>query len=189
MIRGRHAGVVTLAFLSGLSTAAHAQIGTGWTRYSPSHSVQLRGTNTHYSNVNGIETFTMKSGDERAEARVADDYSSGQRQFEGYVRVSYGEGTSVHQVFKFLMVVYYPTLGGELRQHSGTPMVSGITGDWVRVNTIHNVASGGADVYINGSKKAHVSQASGPWYHKYGVYNCGAAGAKSEWKSIRYWRK
>jgi predicted nucleic acid-binding Zn ribbon protein len=84
------------------------------------------------------------------------------------------------------MVVYYPTLGGELRQHSYQPMVSGITGVWVRVNTIHDVGAGKCDVYINGTLEATVNQGSGPWYHKYGVYNASTQGAKAEWRDVKF---
>jgi hypothetical protein len=180
------ARVLTIAILCASSAPlAHAQIGSGWRQDFPSKTIQLRGPGTTYNNSGGIETFTMKSGDERSEMRVQNDYTSGQRQFEGWLRASYGQGTSMHQVFKFVMVVYYPTLGGELRQHSGTPMVNGITGVWVRVNTIHNVATGKCAVYINGTQLATVTQGSGPWYHKYGVYNASTQGAKSEWRDIK----
>jgi len=185
-----------LAFVAvgGLSFTAHAQIGSGWTEYFPTKSIQLWGPTrdvrggTSYSNSGGVETFTMTDNDERAEAKVNNNYSSGMQQFQGELKANYGQGTSMHQVFKFVMVVYYPDNGGELRQHSGTHMISGIKGVWVRVNTIHNVAAGYCDVYINGTYETRVNQGAGPWYHKYGVYNASTEGAQSQWRNVRYFK-
>lgn len=181
--------LAAFALVCGASLTACAQIGSGWTSYTPGKHIQLIGPGTKYSNSGGIETFTMKSGDQRSEMRVEDDYSSGQRQFEGYLKANYGNGTCMKQVFKFAMVVYYPSNGGELRQHSSTKMIQNIKGVWVRINTIHNVSAKTCDVYVNGVKKATVTQGSGPWYNKYGVYNCSTEGAQSQWKNIKYWKK
>ena len=86
------ARVLAIAILCASSAPlAHAQIGSGWRQDFPSKTIQLRGPGTTYNNSGGIETFTMKSGDERSEMRVQNDYTSGQHQFEGWLRASYGQ--------------------------------------------------------------------------------------------------
>jgi hypothetical protein len=92
----------------GNAGVARAQIGSGWTEFFPEKTVQLRGPGARYTNENGIETFSIQPGDERAETRVHDDHRTGTWQFEGWVNVQPGvTGGSVHQVFKFLMIVAY----------------------------------------------------------------------------------
>jgi hypothetical protein len=182
-----------IALVAGAFAFAGAQVGDGgWAQYHPAKTIQLRGGGTHYQDSAGIESFIMSKGDERCEARIANDYKTGTNQFEGYVRVTSGQGTSVHQVFKFLMIVAYPQNGGELHQHSQTFLTDNAFGNWVRVNTIHNTAQRKAYVYINGELKYAMGDAnpSSPegWYNKYGVYNTNT-GSKSEWRDIKYWKQ
>lgn len=77
------------------SSALYGQVATGpWTQYSPSYSIQERGC----GNVEGSYFYITCSdagGDQRAERRYV-TYSTGSRQFEGYVRiVSLGDRKSV----------------------------------------------------------------------------------------------
>jgi hypothetical protein len=179
--------------IGGLAGSAQAQIGTGWTEFSPMKSVQMRGAGAKYSDENGIETFSIQPGDERCEARIDDDHRTGTWQFEGWVNVKPGvTGGSVHQVFKFLMIVAYPNDGGELRQHSSQKLgATGITNQWVRVNTIHDADAGRAYVYINGTFRGMVQSASpGPdgWYHKYGIYNSSGTSPVVQWKQVRFFK-
>ena len=173
--------------------SARAQIGTGWTEYNPERNVQLRGAGARYTNENGIETFSMQPGDERAEMRVANDHRSGTWQFEGWVNVKAGvNGGCIHQVFKFLMIVAYPNDGGELRQHSYQRLAAtGLYDKWVRVNTIHDADAGRADVYIDGTFRGMVpSESPGPdgWYHKYGIYNSSGTRPVVQWRNVKFFR-
>ena len=61
-----------------------AQIGTGWSVDSSSHTLQKIGPSAYYSNSSGVETFRIFSGDERAEIKINNTYSSGSHQFEVY---------------------------------------------------------------------------------------------------------
>ena len=186
----------------------------GWTAYEPDLSLQFEGgssvgitsytpaamlSDAHctYTNSGGVELFKMtrnpSGGRQRCEMRVKNEYLTGSQMFEGDVRVTAGNGTTVHQVFKFLMLVAYPQDGGALHQHSQTFLASGVFGKWVHVNTAHDTAAGKVDIYIDCVKKLTMPQ-GGPdtpagWYHKYGVYNVGGAYAQSEWRNIRYYRK
>src|SRR5688572_10274544 len=92
--------IAALAIGLGVVSTSEAQIGTGWTRYYPSKTLQRVGANATYSNSGGIETFRIRSGDERSEQRTNNNYTSGNQQFQGSVKVRSGtNGTTVHQVF------------------------------------------------------------------------------------------
>lgn len=180
-----------------LATAAHAQIGSGWSQYSPSKTIQRVGAGAYYSNSNGVETFRIASGDERCEARVNNNYTSGQRQFEGQVRVRSGSNSAtVHQVFggssaatAFMLRAYNPS-GGELRRYSGTTLMTGIYGLWIRVNTIHDANNNRVTCYLNGSNKgAFPDNGNNTHYHKYGVYGGGSSNPQSEWRSVKFFQK
>jgi hypothetical protein len=188
----------------------------GWMEYQPEKSLQFEGSSgaatgitSHpagmtlsdahctYSDSGGIELFKMTKNPagvrQRCEMRVKNGYRTGSNQFEGDVRVTAGDGTCVHQVFKFLMLVAYPQNGGELHQHSQTFLASGVFGKWVHVNTVHDTAAGKVDIYIDCVKKLTINQsapdAADGWYHKYGVYNLGGAVAQSEWRNVRFYRR
>jgi len=171
----------------------------GWTQYKPTISLQCEGGAAFctYGKVDGIESFKITKNPanvrQRLENRVHNDYLTGENQFEGDVRVISGDGTCVHQVFKFLMLVAYPQNGGELHQHSGTFLADHVFNKWVHVNTIHDVNTGKVDIYFDCVKKTTMNQsapsvASG-WYNKFGVYNLGGSEAQSEWKNVKFYRK
>jgi hypothetical protein len=188
----------------------------GWTAYpQPMTIIQFEdgtyttgpaGTDMHstyctYTNSGGIELFKMLKDPagriQRCEARVQNEYTSGSNQFEGDVRVTAGNATCVHQVFLFLMLDAFPGNGGELHDRTGPVLASGVFGKWVHVNTIHHVASGGADIYLDCVKKVtvHANPPTGTgWYNKYGVYAVNHAPpvdpmAQSEWKNIKFYRQ
>jgi hypothetical protein len=171
----------------------------GWSSYQPTTTLQCEGGDAFctYVNSGGIELFKITKNPanvrQRLEQRVHNDYQSGMNQFEGDLRVTSGDGTTVHQVFKFLMLVAYPQNGGELHQHSQTFLASQVFGTWIHVNTIHDVGTGKTDVYLDCVMKTTMSQSPpdspGGWYNKYGVYNLGGREAQSEWTNVRYYRK
>jgi len=188
----------------------------GWREYHPEKSLQFEGSSgggtgitSHpagmslsddhctYSDSGGIELFRMTKNPagvrQRCEMRVVNGYKSGSNQFEGDVRVTAGDGTCVHQVFKFLMLVAYPQNGGELHQHSQSFLASGVFGKWVHVNTVHDTAAGKVDIYLDCVKKLTIDQSAPDsadgWYNKYGVYNLGGATAQSEWRNVRFYRQ
>lgn len=184
--------------------AVQAQVGEGyWRPYHPAITVQERGAGARYAKVDGIESFTISGNDERCEARVQDDYRTGVRQFEGYVRIRAGSGGTsgnagpsagacIHQVFKFLMIVVYNLEGGRLHQHSQMNLQTRqVYGRWVRINTIHDVGRRRAEVWIDGERKltfaAGTSGGPNGFYHKYGVYNGSASNPFIEWRDVRYW--
>src|SRR6185369_2029756 len=100
-----------LGLFSGLLLAgqAHAQIGTGWTLYSPTKKIHLddsTGLQTFnwssyqsvdnpisadysYNSSTDTETFRiLDNRSNRSEIRLQNEYSTGRRQFQGYVTFS-----------------------------------------------------------------------------------------------------
>ena len=191
--------VSSLALGTG-ATNAWAQIGSGWSAYSPSMRLQLRGCGAH-SSSSGIETFRLTcsdtSNDNRAEQRIENDYTSGTNQFEGEVRVVSlgGSNISLKQTFMpndgaFLMIAVGS--GGRLYSvgNSGD-LATGIIGSWVRLNTIHSVSAGTHQIYVNGSLR--MTKTGGrqvAWHDKYGTYRLGSGRGPitAEWRNVRFWR-
>jgi hypothetical protein len=188
---------------------------TGWTEYHPPAIIQFedgnfttypQGTNAQstyctYTATGGIELFHMTKDPagriQRCEARVQNEYTTGSNQFEGDVRVTAGNATCVHQVFLFLMLDAFPANGGEFHEHTGALLETGVFSKWVHVNTIHHVATGKADIYLDcvmkGSAPARPPTGTG-WYNKYGVYAVNHAPpvdpmAQSEWKNVHFYRQ
>ncbi len=181
--------------LLGVVSSLHAQVGSGWTQYYPTKTIQqVNGSDVaKYTNSGGVETFIILPGSNRCEARVNNNYTSGQRQFQGEVRVSAPtDSQAIHQKFPHVLVRGFSTSGGQIRLQSATTMISGCYGTWVRLNSAHNVSTHLVDIYINGSKKATANDGGSglTHYHKYGVYGTlHTSSAKSEWRSVKFFRK
>jgi len=191
--------LVSLTLAGGWAATAQAQVATGpWTSYSPSYSIQERGC----GDVNGSSfylTCSTADGDQRAERRYA-TYTSGTRQFEGYLKVVSLGGTriSVKQTFKespagpwFIMAVEN---GGRLYNVTGTQTTIGSScvGCTTRVNTVHYLGSAKVVVYLNGSQKFTQYGGEGSaWYDKFGAYrtSSGKGPATISWTNVRFWRK
>jgi hypothetical protein len=193
----RRAAFGAAVLLVGTASAAQAQIGSGWMQYAPTKKTDLRGAGATYSNSGGVETLKMKPGDERAEVRINNNYTTGQRQFQGEVRVKSGSnGSSVYQVFggvtnaTALMIVTHNTSGGDLRRYDSQTLATGVYGKWIRINTIHNKNNGTVAVYIGGSHKGtFADRGTKTHYTKYGVYNGSSSSPQSEWRNVKFWRK
>jgi hypothetical protein len=197
-------GMTTALFVSvslGFQTlAAYAQVGSGWTQYSPSRTIQKVGAGAYYSNSGGVETFKTRSGDERCEARVNDDYYSGQRQFQGEIKYLGGDDVVVTQIFggetgnHAWQTRVFKQNGGELRGYTSRFLTSGVYNAWVRVNTVHNYPSNKVTAYINGSNKGtwpgdDPSGVGAKHYHKYGVYMNSQTNPYVQWRSVRFYKK
>ncbi|HXF09927.1 MAG TPA: carbohydrate-binding domain-containing protein [Desulfuromonadaceae bacterium] len=193
--------IVTVALACGVSLAARAQVGSGWAQYFPGMHVQKVG-NVSYSSSGGTETFSINGSDssseQRCEERVEDDFSSGTRQFEGFVKVTSlgGSGISLKQTFQanngaFLMVAIKSGSSGTLYDvHSGTTLATGVIGVSVRVNTVTDCGANKSYEYINGSLKNTISGGTAPFYNKYGTYRLGSGSGpiKAQWSGIRFWQ-
>ena len=199
---------VMAAAVVGAASMASAQVATGpWTSYTSSKAVHKTG-NVYYSNSGGIETFRLNdSAASRSEIQLTNRWSSGTRQFEGYVRCTgtpRSSGNSVQQVMQdgtdydndMNQVRYYSGSSGTLSVLGGSTLATGIYGVWVRINTVHYTGSKKTVTYANGSLKStlyHPAVGGGPlgtYYFKYGIYIAGSSGRpQAEWRGIRTWYK
>jgi hypothetical protein len=187
------------ALLCGLALTAEAQIGSGWTSYSPSIRTQTVGTGT-YSISGGVETFritsTSSSTEQRAERRVENEWSSGTNQFEGMMRVVSlgGTGISLKQTFQpqsgaFLMIAVRSN--GELYEvGGGVTLASGVIGSTLRINTVTDVSASRTYVYVNGVLRQTRNGGNPPFHDKYGTYRLGSGRGPvtAEWSGIKFWR-
>src|SRR5262245_19274164 len=118
--------VLVLATWASVASRTVAQVATGpWTAYTPGKSLQKVG-NVTYTNSGGIETFRLNdSSASRSEIQLTNRWSSGSRQFEGYVRCTgtpRSSGNSSQQVMQdgtdydndMNQVRYYSGSGGTL---------------------------------------------------------------------------
>jgi hypothetical protein len=178
---------------------ARAQLGSGWTPYTPPETLQVRGCAAH-SAAGGADQFRVTcdtmSGDNRAEHRTQNDYSSGTNQFEGEIRVvTSGTNIIVKQTFMpnrgafFMMAV---SADGRLYLHGGGgDVLPNVVGRWVKINTIHDVAAGTHRVYADNVLRT--TKTGGPqvaWHDKYGSYRSqsGRGPAVIEWRNVKYFR-
>jgi MYXO-CTERM domain-containing protein len=201
------------------AASASAQVGTGWMEYDPPSTIHLDGTNgietspgtstnvmnggASFTNMGGIETFTLFNPiSNRSERRMQNTYLTGRRQFEGEVRVSPPtDDESVMQVFggnsgaTTQMIRAYNVNGGTLRKVPGSVVLAeNIHGTWVKVNVIHDVGGNFVRTYINGrmitmGDGEATNAGSDGWYHKYGCYGTLRTGmAKVEWRNVKHFR-
>ena len=195
--------------------AAEAQVGTGWVQYEPTSSIQLDGSEgiesypgdstnlsnegASYTNLDGVETFTLNNPiSNRAERRMRNDYTSGRRQFEGEVRVfPPTNDESITQVFggtsgaTTQMLRAYDVDNGTIRKVPGSVVLaSNIYGTWVRINVVHDVGANNVKTYVNGKLMATGDgEAPASWYHKYGCYGTlRTPSAKVEWRNVKHFR-
>ena len=198
------------------SAPTSGALGSGWVAYAPTKKIHLdddTGLHTYtwtssqsacspacadykYDSATDTETFRiLDNRSNRSEIRLANEYSSGSRQFQGYVRFDAPlDDESLFQIFGStsgatqLMVRGYSANGGEIRG-GGKTLTSGCYGIEKRVNVIHRQ---GQDirVYINGSLKATiVDDEAVTNYHKYGCYGTLRTGAATvKWRAARSYK-
>ncbi|AXY77745.1 T9SS C-terminal target domain-containing protein [Paraflavitalea soli] len=216
-------GLVRLVLAGTLLTSclstAQAQLGNGWKSYSPTKKVHLDDADglqifnyTTYKSVcdpicadyrydadTDTETFrilTTKSN--RSEIRLQNDYSTGSRQFEGYVTFNAPlNDESLMQIFGSvegatqMMIRGYAAEGGSMRG-AGQTLATNIYGREVKVNVIHMQEDVGnkIQIYINDTLRAEIPDNEPVSnYHKYGNYGTMKTGeAVVKWRQARFFR-
>src|SRR5262245_56240517 len=199
--------------LTALSSVAHAQLGNGWTRYSPTKHIHLddaSGLKTfawtasksvcspacadyRYDSATDTEIFrVLDNRSNRSEIRLQNEYSSGRRQFQGYVTFDAPlNDESLFQIFGStsgatqLMVRGYAKSGGSIRG-GGKTLATGVYGVERRINVIHE-QGGKIRIYVNGSLKNELTDNEAVTnYHKYGCYGTLRTGAATvRWRAAR----
>jgi len=217
MKRSSRPVLVASLVLSGLAAESQAQLGSGWVAYTPTVKIHLDGAtgdpttfdwkayqsnctpticaDYRYDSATDTETFrVLDTRSNRSEIRVYNDYSSGKRQFQGYVTFGpplddeslmqiWGSTTGATQ----LMLRGYAASGGSIS--GGGASITGIYGVETRVNVIHNQGDR-VLIYFNGTKRGEfVDDEVVSNYHKYGCYGTlHTAGATVKWRQVRHYR-
>lgn len=215
LIGGGLTGLILLSCLISLQ----AQLGTGWRSYSPVKKVHLDDeaglqifnyttyksvcdpicADYRYDSTTDSETFrilTTKSN--RSEIRLQNDYSTGSRQFEGYVTFNAPlNDESLMQIFGSvegatqMMIRGYAAEGGSMRG-AGKTLATNIYGREVKVNVIHMQEDVGnkIQIYINDTLRAEIPDNEPVSnYHKYGNYGTMRTGeAVVTWRRARFFR-
>lgn len=206
------------ALLSSISIT-QAQLGSGWVQYSPTKKIHLDNEDglqiyswtssksvcspvcADYSYASSTETETFRLLDNRSnrsEIRLQNEYSTGSRQFEGYVTFySPLNDESLMQIFGStdgatqLMIRGYAASGGSIKG-AGKTLATNVYGKEVRINVIHLQENVGNKIiiYINGVKKAEIADnESVTNYHKYGCYGSLTTDeAVVKWRRVRSFR-
>jgi hypothetical protein len=201
------------------ASTAHAQLGSGWSQYSPTKKIHLDNedglqiynwtasksvcspvcADYNYSSSNNTETFRiLDNRSNRSEIRLQNDYSTGSRQFEGYVTFYAPlNDESLFQIFGStsgatqLMIRGYSASGGSIRG-GGVTLATGVYGKEVRINVIHLQENAGNKIiiYINGAKKAEIADNEAVSnYHKYGNYGTLTTDeAVVKWRNVKSFR-
>jgi hypothetical protein len=218
---------IWILILASITFVANAvgQIGEGWTTVVSERGTQIEthGKYTMYSytktvvaeaggsyeRTNGVEIFRLFNHDASNRVEIKDDnkWKTGQRQFEGELRViAPTDNESCMQVFgrekvndgggPICMVRHVARAGCTLYlscNESSTDLVTGIEGKWVRVNVIHDPGARTVTVYINGENKGTFATAAndpGGEYFKYGCYGTlKTESAQVEWRKVRMFKK
>lgn len=200
---------------SDVTTAA--AIGSGWVAYSPTKKIHLDDENglqifnwTSYKSVgspvcadyryeNGTETFRIVNNkSNRSEIRLQNEYSTGSRQFEGYVTFDAPlDDESLMQIFGStsgatqLMIRGYAADGGSIRG-AGQTLATNVYGKEVHINVIHLQEDKGnrIKIYVNGVKKADIADNEAVTnYMKYGNYGTLRTGtATVKWRNVKVYR-
>jgi hypothetical protein len=212
-----------VAFLTvGLfASDALAQIGSGWSGVTYTKKIHLDdetglhtfnyvtdksvGSGTpcaryHYLSSNDSEYFDLfDNRSNRAEIRLQNEYSTGSKQFQGYVRINSPlNDESLMQIFGStsgatqMMIRGYAASGGTIRS-VGTPSVTlatGIYGVERRINVIHYQGNR-IELYCNGSLKGTGTDNEAVTnYWKYGCYGTLTTGAvQVRWRQVRTYTK
>ena len=213
--------VTALGICSGLLLVgtAQAQLGTGWTQYSPEKKISIDGSDGlhtltwasyvsvdspisadyQYDSSTDTERFrVLDNRSNRSEVRLVNEYSTGRRQFQGYVKFSSPlNDECLMQIFgstsgaTLAMTRGYSASGGSITV-TGTggaiwgsrTIVTGCYGVEKRINVIHSQDSY-IQWYVNGSLKCQQDdpESGVDNYHKYGCYGTLTTGAVTV-----YWR-
>ncbi|MEX2306759.1 MAG: CBM35 domain-containing protein [Pirellulales bacterium] len=220
LLPSRGGALLIAAAALGLSAPAQAQLGLGWlpTTYtkrihlddeaglqtftwSPSRSVCSPTSCADYSYDSATDTETFRifdSRSNRSEIRLVNEYSTGIRQFEGYVTFYDPlEDESLFQIFgstsgaTLCMMRGYSSNGGKLRVVGGIGDIQYNTyGIERRINVIHD-QNNYVQFYVDGVLKGQFSeneQVDNYW--KYGVYGTtnGNVPAIAKWRAVRTFR-
>jgi hypothetical protein len=193
--------------LAGAFTAG-AQIGSGWSQYSPSKGYSGWSQSQRYSVSGSTEHFwnyltdplAVSGSGPRSEWHVNNNYSSGSQQFQGSFNAENNEiGYTAFQIFgnasgSATAIQLQLRSSGNLRHYNDTTVATGCWGVYHKVNVLHYTSTHSIEVWVNSSKQ-------GTWndggttthYFKYGCYDTSTTTSSSRtgcyWQSVKFFKK
>lgn len=171
-----------------------------WTTYKSACSPVICSDYSYDSNTL-TETFqilTTKSN--RSEIRIEDNYSTGSRQFSGYLKFDAPlNDESLMQIFGStsenatqLMIRGFSENGGTLKISNSFVLATGVYNKEVHINVIHLQEDAGSKmiVYIDGEKKFEKTDGeTATNYMKYGCYGTMKTGkAIVQWRDVKLYK-
>lgn len=171
-----------------------------WTSYKSACSPVICSDYSYDSNTL-TETFqilTTKSN--RSEIRIEDNYSTGSRQFSGYLKFDAPlNDESLMQIFGStsdnatqLMIRGFSENGGTLKISNSFVIATGVYNKEVHINVIHLQEDAGSKmvVYVDGQKKFEkVDGENATNYMKYGCYGTMKTGkAIVQWRDVKLYK-
>jgi hypothetical protein len=199
------------AFVLAGALTAGAQIGSGWSQYSPSKSYHggvsqsqrysISGSTEHFWVFNTDPHFSSNDSGPRSEWKVNNDYSSGSQQFQGNFNCESGENNfTVFQIFgngtsgATAIQLQMRSGNGTLRRYNSEVIATGCWGVYKRINVIHYTSTGKIETWVNGSassKQVFDDGGHTSHYFKYGTYNTpsGTSRTGCYWQSVKFFKK
>lgn len=188
-----------------------------WTSTPYSYDVQKPHnlpTSARYKFEGGVHTMWVydydaphtpgSTTDPRTELRFHQEYTSGQRAWQGEIYIPSGvSGPTVVQILREnrpagtratdIMLNVANINGGTLRKDSNQVIATGIYNKWFTIRIEHTAVAGGRGTtrtYYNGSLKlTHADEGPANRYFKNGVYHHGSGRAEARFRNITYWRQ
>jgi hypothetical protein len=135
----------------------------------------------------------------RSEMRWANNYTSGNRMWDGDVYVPSGTfGTNIQQVFGGTesstgsMIRVYSTNGGELRRYSDGVLATAAYNKWLNVKVAHDANNNQVKIYVaNALIRTDPDRGNATHYFKNGVYTQSGASSRMEcrFRNLKQWSK
>jgi hypothetical protein len=147
-----------------------------------------------FTEEGGVQTFEhLDTSCNRVEIDTNLHYTTGTHTFEGEVKIGPVSGQSVVQIFNgrasgpIMMIKAYTGGGGTLRKLAGSvTLVTGATGEWVRLRIVHDLSANSLEVFVNGDRRWSGSGGDGGSFNlKYGDYGTGAP-TKVQWRNVSW---
>jgi hypothetical protein len=131
----------------------------------------------------------------RTEMRWMQNWSTGERQWEGDVLV---DSPTTHACIMQVKTdtpngheaIYLQVDNGNLQNGPSPIIATGIVGHWLHLNVAYDTATRVARVWLNGClifTRTHPVDAL--WYFKNGVYGCSSSICRSHFQNIRFWMR
>lgn len=205
--------VSSLALGLGLQSATAAPT-DGWTQASWTYSIHKPynlSVSARFKYSSGVwytwvyktdEPLSSGSGtDPRCEMRWNNNYTSGQRMWDGDVYwVSPSNSASIAQVFggssssTASMIFGFSASSGTLKRYSSNTLVTGINNKWTNLKLAHDANNNNVRIYINNSlKRTDPDRGNATHYFKNGVYAQIDHGSSSRmecrFRNLKQWQR